>query len=360
MKVKKMTDKPVRLKTLAELVQGEMRGDGDILIRGLAPIETAGEGEITFFVKGGRIENLTSTKASAVLVPMSVEMAGMTLIRVRDPYLASARIHAYLLDEPFQARGISPMACIGENCLIPAQVTIAPLAVIGDRVTIGERVTIGPGTVVGDDVEIGDDTVLKANVTIEHGCRLGRRVVIHPGVVIGSDGYGYAADEKGCHVKRPQVGIVQIDDDVEIGANSCIDRATYGVTWIKSGVKIDNLVQIGHNVVVGENSLLVSQVGIAGSTSLGRNVILGGQTGIKGHIHLDDGVMVAACSGVHQNLPKGSVVGGSPSLPAKQWMKSSAVYAKLPELSQEIRQLKRDVEKLKEDTMKCVRGDKHE
>lgn len=344
-----MTEKTVSLKTLANLVQGEIAGNGDIMIRGLAPIETAGEGEITFLVKANRLEMLAATKASAVLVPMSVETADTTLIRVRDPYLASAKIHNYLLDEPFRARGISPRACVGEDCMIPDQVTIAPLAVIGDRVKIGARVTIGAGTVVGDDVEIGDDTILKANVTIEPGCRLGCRVIIHPGAVIGSDGYGYAADEKGCHVKRPQVGIVRIDDDVEIGANTCIDRAAYGVTWIKSGVKIDNLVQIGHNVVIGENSLLVAQVGLAGSASLGRNVVLGGQAGISGHIHLDDGVMVAARGGVHQNLPKGAMVGGSPVLPVKQWAKAAAVYAKLPEISREFKQLKKDVEKLKED-----------
>jgi UDP-3-O-[3-hydroxymyristoyl] glucosamine N-acyltransferase len=344
-----MTEKTVSLKTLAQLVQGEIAGDGDIMIRGLAPIETAGEGEISFLVKANRMEALEATKASAIVVPMSIETANTALIRVRDPYLASAKIHSYLLEKPFRARGINPRACVGADCAISNQVTIGPLAVIGDRVKIGERVVIGAGTVVGDDVEIGDDTILKANVTIEPGSRLGRRVTIHSGTVIGADGYGYATDEKGYHVKRPQVGIVQIDDDVEIGANSCIDRAAYGVTWIKSGVKIDNLVQIGHNVVIGENSLLVAQVGLAGSTTLGRNVVLGGQSGVSGHVHLDDGAMVAARGGVHQNLSKGAMVGGSPVLPVKQWAKAAAIYAKLPEIAREVRQLKKDVEKLKED-----------
>jgi UDP-3-O-[3-hydroxymyristoyl] glucosamine N-acyltransferase len=347
-----MTDKFVSVKTLAQLVQGEVAGDGDIMIRGFAPIETAGVGEITFLAKANRSEALVLTKASAVLVPMSIDKADMTLVRVRDPYLASAKIHNYLLEEPFQARGIHGRACIGADCQISAQVTIFPSAVIGDRVKIGERVIIGAGTVVGDDVEIGDGTILKANVTIEPGCLLGRRVIIHPGAVIGGDGYGYATDEKGYHVKRPQVGIVRIDDDVEIGANTCVDRATYGVTWIKSGAKIDNLVMIGHNVIIGENSLIVSQAGIAGSTTLGRNVVLGGKAAINGHIHLDDGVMVAACGGVHQNLPKGAIVGGRPELPIKQWAKATAVFARLPEISKEIKQLKKDVEKLKEDNEK--------
>jgi UDP-3-O-[3-hydroxymyristoyl] glucosamine N-acyltransferase len=347
-----MAKKKLSLQTLAELVQGEISGDSDILIHGLAPLDTAGEGEITFLVNANRVEELATTKASAILVPMSIDKAGKTLVRVRDPYLASAKIHTFLLDEPFQACGIHPRACIGADCTISDQVSIAPLVVVGARVKIGERVTIGAGTVVGDDVEIGDDSILKANVTIEPGCKLGCRVIVHPGAVIGSDGYGYAVDEKGCHVKRPQVGIVQIDDDVEIGANTCIDRAAYGVTWVQSGTKIDNLVQVGHNVVIGQNSLIVSQVGLAGSVTLGRNVVLGGQVGIKGHIHLDDGVMVAARSGVHQNLAKGSVVGGSPTMPVKQWAKATAVYAKLPEIYKEIKRLKNDVEKLKEGNQK--------
>jgi UDP-3-O-[3-hydroxymyristoyl] glucosamine N-acyltransferase len=344
-----MKEKTVSLKTLAQLVQGEIAGDEDIMIRGLAPLETAGEGEITFLVKANRSDALAATSASAVLVPMSIEKADKTLIRVRDPYLASAKIHNFLLEEPFRAMGVHACACIGADCTIPEQVSIAAMAVIGDRVKIGKRVSIGAGTVIGNDVEIGDDTLLKANVTIEPGCRLGKRVIIHSGAVIGSDGYGYAVDEKGCHVKRPQVGIVRIDDDVEIGANTCIDRAAYGVTWIKSGVKIDNLVQIGHNVVIGENSLVVAQVGLAGSVTLGRNVVLGGQAGLSGHIHLDDGVMVAARGGVHQNLPKGAMVGGSPTLPVKQWAKAAAVYAKLPELAREVKQLKKDVERLRQD-----------
>ncbi len=337
----------MRVETLSRLVQGEIVGDGNQEIHGLAPIETAAEGEISFLVKANRLDVLAATKASAVLVPMAVETADKTLIRVRDPYLASAKIHQFLLDEPFTAKGIHARACIGAGCTIPEQVTVAAQVVIGDRVKLGERVTVGAGTVIGDDVEIGDDTVLKANVTIERGCRLGSRVVIHPGVVIGSDGYGYAVDENGCHVKRPQVGIVRIDDDVEIGANTCIDRAAYGVTWIKSGAKIDNQVQIGHNVIIGENTLLVAQVGLSGSTILGRNVVLGGRAAATGHIHLDDGVMVAAGSGVHQSLPKGAVVGGAPAIPIKQWAKSVAVYAKLPELAKDVRQLKKDMEKLK-------------
>lgn len=341
-----MKTRNVDLETLARLVGGEIIGDSGIQIYGFAPIETAGEGEITFLAKANRVELLLETKASAVLVPLAVEKAERTVLRVRDPYLASAKIHSCLLAEPFTAEGIHPTASIGKDCIIPDQVTIAANAVIGDRVRLGRQVFIGSGTVVGNDVEIGDDTILKANVTIEKECLLGCRVILHPGVVIGSDGYGYAVDEKGCHIKRPQVGIVRIDDDVEIGANTCVDRAAYGETWIKSGTKIDNLVQVAHNVVIGENSLIVAQVGLAGSTTLGRNVVMGGQSSAKGHVHLDDGVMVAARGGVHQNLSKGAVVGGAPAIPVKQWAKSVAVFAKLPEIFKDIKKIKRDIEEI--------------
>ncbi|RUM42246.1 MAG: UDP-3-O-(3-hydroxymyristoyl)glucosamine N-acyltransferase, partial [Desulfocapsa sp.] len=204
------------------------------------------------------------------------------------------------------------------------------------------------GAVIGDDLQIGDDTVLEANVSIGHGCVIGEKVIIHSGAVVGSDGYGYATDSRGFHVKRPQVGIVQIDDDVEIGANACIDRAAYGITRVKSGCKIDNLVQIAHNVELGENCLIVSQTGISGSTTLGRNVVLGGQVGVTGHIILEDGVMVAAQSGVHNKQKAGTTVGGSPALPMKTYVRAAIQYGKLPQMGKELRKLKKEVATLQE------------
>ncbi len=343
-----MSQKNVSLKTLAEMVNGELVGDGDTSIHSFAPLGQAGEGELSFLVKANRLDLLEETNAAAVLVPMAVTEHEKPLIRVDDPNLAGAIIHGFLLEKPFVPQGYHKSAVLGRDCVIAEQVTVGANAVIGDRVTLGQGVYIGPGTVVGDDVHIGDDTSLKANVTIEHRCRLGKRVTIHAGAVIGSDGYGYANDKKGCHIKRPQVGTVQIDDDVEIGANSCIDRATFGVTRIKSGVKIDNLVQVAHNVVVGENSLLVAQVGIAGSATLGRNVVLGGKASVKGHIHLDDGVMVAAKGGVHNKQLKGAVLAGTPAIPMKQWIKAATVFAKLPEIWKELKQLKKEIKALRE------------
>ncbi len=343
-----MTQKKVRLRTLAKMVKGEICGDDDIFIHNFAPLESAGEGELSFLVKANRVDLLDTTNAAAVLVPMQVTENDIPLIRVHDPNLAGAIIHGFLLEKSFDAKGIHVSAVIGAACKVSDNVSVGANAVIGDRVTIGTGVTLEPGVVVGDDVSIGNGTTLKANVTIEHGCKLGNRVTIHPGSVIGSDGYGYAADENGCHIKRPQVGIVQIDDDVEIGANTCIDRATFGVTWIKSGVKIDNLVQVAHNVIVGENSLLVAGVGIAGSATLGRNVVLGGNVSVKGHIHLGDGVMVAATGGVHNSQPKGAIIGGAPAIPIKQFVKAATIFAKLPEIWKELKQLKNQMKSIQE------------
>lgn len=337
------------LSELALLVNGELTGDPGIVIDGLGDITTARAGEITFIAKAEKEDMIAATAASAVIVPTEVTAVSKPLIRVKDPYLAAAIIHRHFLAKPFTATGINERAVIGADCRIPTAVSIGPLAVIGDRVTLGERVTIHAGVVVGDEVTIGDDAIIYPNVTIYNGCRLGARVIIHSGTVIGSDGFGYATDQQGCHVKRPHVGTVQIDDDVEIGANVCVDRATFGKTWIKQGVKIDNLVQVAHNVVIGEGSIVVAQVGIAGSTTLGRGVILGGQAGIKGHIHLDDRAMVAAKSGVHANLQKGAVVSGYPAIPHKEWLKASSLFARLPQLFQEIRAIKKAVATLPKD-----------
>ena len=336
-------EKSVLLRQLAELVQGELIGNGEVLIHELDALETAGVGTISFLAQAKDSASLVSTAASAVIVPMAIETAPLPIIRVRDPYLAAALVHTFLLESPFQATGVHAKAHVGAGTEIPGEISIAPFAFIGERVRLGQRVTIESGVVIGDDVRIGDDCRILANVTVERGCLIGCRVTLHPGAVIGSDGYGYATDSRGVHLKRPQVGIVQIDDDVEIGANACIDRATFGRTWIQAGTKIDNLVQVAHNVVVGENCLLVAQVGIAGSTSLGRNVVLGGQAGVAGHIHLEDGVMAAAQAGVHNNQTRGAVLGGTPAIPMKKFSRVAAAMGKLPEMMTELRRMRKEI-----------------
>jgi UDP-3-O-[3-hydroxymyristoyl] glucosamine N-acyltransferase len=335
------------LAELARLVDGVVVGDPDQVICGFAPLESAGKGDLSFLVKSAKVELLRESLASAFLVPLNIEgIAGIPIIRVKDPNLAGAIIHNAFLAAPFVATGVHERAFVGEDCRLDAEISIGPLAVVGDRVRIGRRVRIEAGAVIGDDVEIGEETVIKANAVISSGSLIGSRVTLHPGVVIGSDGYGYATDASGRHIKRPQVGIVRIDDDVEIGANSCVDRAAYGETRIKSGVKIDNLVQIGHNVVVGENSLLVAQVGIAGSTTLGRNVVMGGQAAATGHIHIEDRVMVAARGAVHDNQPQGAMLGGTPAIPIRTWTRAVSIFAKLPEIYSEFKRMKKDVAEL--------------
>ncbi|MEW6593443.1 MAG: UDP-3-O-(3-hydroxymyristoyl)glucosamine N-acyltransferase [Thermodesulfobacteriota bacterium] len=334
------------LAELATLVAGELAGPPDLAISGLNDLAGAVDGEITFVSDGRRLEELAACRASAVILPMAVAEAGRPAIRVRNPYLAAAIIHNQFLARPFAAAGIHPTAVIGSRCRIPDAVTIGPHAVIGNGVQLGERVTIGPGVVIGDEAVIGDDALLHANVTIVARSVLGKRVIIHPGAVIGSDGFGYATDEAGRHVKRPHVGIVQLDDDVEIGANACIDRGTFGRTWVKAGAKIDNLVQLGHNVVIGEHSFLVAQVGIAGSTKTGHHVVMGGQVGLAGHLDIGNGVMIAAKSGVHDDQPDGAIIAGIPAIPHKKWLRASAAVARLPELLKELRELKRQVAEL--------------
>jgi UDP-3-O-[3-hydroxymyristoyl] glucosamine N-acyltransferase len=344
-----MKIKTICLADIAEMVGGELVGEGSVTISNLASLDAAGAEDLTFLVKNSESARLEQSQAGAALVPASFSITpAIPVVKVKDPYLASAIVHNHLLKKPFQAKGIHPRAFIGSDCQIAAEVTIGPLVAIGDRVKIGAGVTIEPGTVISDDVCIGDETYLKANVTIGEGCIIGNKVVIHSGTVIGSDGYGYATDAMGFHVKRPQVGKVRIDDDVEIGSNVSIDRGAFGDTWIQSGVKIDNQVQIAHNVVVGPNSLIVAQVGIAGSTTLGRNVVLAGKVAVNGHIHLDDQVMVAAGSGVHSSLPKGSRVAGLPAIPLKNWAKASTVFAKLPDLYRELKQIRKAVSDLQD------------
>lgn len=334
------------LQQLADLVGGWVEGDPQLSVRGFNGIEYAGPTELTFVLSTKQLPLPADCKAAACIVPEDAGPQDIATIVSDQPSVAAARIHTYMLARPFVAGGVHPSAVIGRECRIPAEVTIGPLACLGDGVVLGEQVTIGAGVVVGDGTVIGKGSVIHANATIAEHCIIGKHVIIHHGAVIGSDGFGFATDKNGCHHKKPQVGTVQIDDDVAIGANACVDRAAFGTTWIKSGTQIDNLVMVGHNVAVGENSILVAQAGIAGSTTLGRNVVLGAKTGVAGHLHLGDRVMAAAMSGIHNNQPADAKVGGVPAFAIKQWGKATAVYNRLPEMARELRRLHKEVERL--------------
>ena len=339
--------KTATLQELAALVAGIVSGDDQLTVTALNSLDLAVSGELSFINTKKMSGQLDRTRASACIVPADLDEVSLPVIRVKNPDLAAALIHNYLLVEEFKPAGIHPAAVIGRDCEISDQVTIASLVSVGDRVSIGDRATLHPGVVVGDDVQIGDDCILHANVVVANGCSLGNGVTLHHGAVIGSDGFGFATDPAtGNHVSKPQVGTVRIDDGVQIGANSCVDRAAFGTTHVKSGARIDNLVMIGHNCIIGENSILVGQVGIAGSTTLGRNVVLGARAGVGGHLHLDDGVMVAAMGGVHNSQKKGSVVGGIPAFDVKKWGRATAAYSRLPDMVKEMRRLRKEVDRL--------------
>ncbi|HBI14357.1 MAG TPA: UDP-3-O-(3-hydroxymyristoyl)glucosamine N-acyltransferase [Desulfobulbaceae bacterium] len=335
------------LDELAGLVGGRVVGDGNLRVSGLNSLDLAGSDEITFLVSAKMVERLAASRAAACIVPEGVE-PGRACIQVADPDYAATLIHRHFLGLPFQATGVHPTAQVGSGCEIPPAVAIGAYVCIGDRVRIGSQVSVGPGTVIGNDSIIGDNAILYANVTIYERTVIGSRVIIHSGAVIGADGFGYATDRAtGVHLKKPQVGFVQIDDDVEIGANTCVDRGAFGPTRVRRGAKIDNLVMVAHNVDIGEDSILVAHVGIAGSTILGRNVVLGGMTAVKGHLQIGDRVMAAAMSGVHSNLPAGSVVGGAPAFDIKKWGRATAAYARLPEMVKEIRELRKELDRLR-------------
>lgn len=334
------------LAELAELVDGRLIGE-DAVIGGIASLEDAGEGEISFLANPKHAAKLAASRASAVIVPKGVTAAGKTAIEVANPYLAFAKVLTAFTVVAARPRGVMEGAVVGTGVSLGNDCTIHPRACIGDNVRMGNSVVVHPGAVIYEGVEIGDDVVIHANVTVREQCRIGNRVILHAGAVIGSDGFGYAPDGDGWY-KIPQVGIVVIEDDVEIGANTTIDRAAMNVTRIGRGTKIDNLVQIGHNCVIGENCMIVSQVGISGSTKVGKHVTLAGQVGVTGHVSIGDNVMVGGKGGVTGNIASGSLVSGTPAFSHKEWLRASAIFTKLPELKKTVASLDQRLQELEE------------
>lgn len=333
------------LKELAELVNGEVAGDGNTLINGVAPLESATAGEISFVSNPKYAEQIKTSPASAIIVSPEIKSEGKNLLVTKKPQLAYAKLLTLFTSRPYIAKGIDKRAFIGRNPRIGKDVTIYPFAYIGDDVEIGDRTIVHSGVHIGNGCSLGEATVIYPNVNIMDRCIIGNRVIIHPGVVIGSDGFGYARNGNQ-HYKIPQVGIVQIDDDVEIGANTTIDRAAFDKTWIKRGTKIDNLVQVAHNVVIGEDSIIVAQVGIAGSCKLGSNVIMGGQSALVDHVSVGNNVMVGGQSGVTSNVEDGQIVSGSPAMPHKDWLRASMVFSHLPEMRKTIKELEKKIAEL--------------
>jgi UDP-3-O-[3-hydroxymyristoyl] glucosamine N-acyltransferase len=337
------------LESLAREVGGKVIGDGSVVISGLAGIEGAQEGDITFASKERFFPLLKGTKASAVIVPHEITDVSFPLLIVKNPLLAMAKILTLFTQKPYVTGGVSTMAWVSPSAKVSKDATVHPFASIGDEAEIGPRVTIYPFVSIGTQAIIGEDTVIHPQVTIYPRCILGKRVIVHAGTVIGADGFGFVKDGE-ANVKIPQVGIVEIEDDVEIGANCCLDRATFGKTLIKKGVKFDNLIQVGHNVQIGEHSIIVAQVGISGSTKLGKNVTLAGQVGLVDHLEIGDNVMIGAQSGVAKDVPANQIVLGTPHLPYRQFLKVAAVFVRLPEIKKELDRVRRRVEELEKKT----------
>jgi len=323
----------VPLTIIAGLVQGHIIGDSDRMISDAAPFELADAHEISVAGSAKYLKKMADCSAAAILVPRDTRDKDHNLVQVDNPMVAFAKVMQYF-HPPLQPRSaIHPGAVIGKEFKCGQNVTIGPLVVIGDQVTIGAQVWLHPGVVIGNHVTIGNGVTIHPNVTLLERCTIGNRVIIHSGTVIGSDGFGYAPDGK-CYHKIPHTGIVQIDDDVEIGANNTIDRASFGKTHIGRGVKTDNLVHVAHNVLVGENTILVAQVGISGSVTIGKNAILAGQAGVAGHLTIGDGATVGPQTGVGKSVPDGQIVSsGIPQMPHRLWLRVQRFIPKLPEFS---------------------------
>lgn len=337
--------KKATLAELGALVGGGVEGDGGLEILGMASLEDAGEGQLSFLADLRQVSRLKKTRAAAVIVPSNLPPFPKPLIRTSNPYAAYAKVQTFFSSHPYQPLGIDPRAFVDAAAEVGPEVSIYPFVFVGPKSRIGPRVVLYPGVYVGEGAEVGEGTILFPNVVVMDRCRLGKRVIVHGGTVIGSDGFGFVPDKSG-YVKIPQVGIVEIADDVEIGANCAIDRAAMGRTWIRKGVKTDNLVQIGHNVVVGENTVLVAQVGIAGSTEIGNWVALGGQVGVGGHLKIGDQVRVAGQSGVAQDVKAGETLSGTPAFPHREWLRSQALFPRLPEIKKNLAALETRVDEL--------------
>jgi len=332
---------------IAGLVQGAVEGDPTLRVLGVLPFDAAGPEYITCAASAAFLNRFEQTRAGAVIVGRAARCTGKPLVRVDNPKLAFAKVIALFHPPARPFLGIHPKACTGEGFSCGTDPSIGPGVVIGSHVTVGDRVTLYPNVVLGDNVTLGDDVCVYPNVSILERCRIGNRVTIHASTVIGSDGFGFAPDGEHYH-KIPQTGIVQIEDDVEIGAGNTIDRAAFGKTWIRRGVKTDNLVHVAHNVEVGEDTVLVAQVGIAGSVTIGRHAILAGQAGIAEHLSIGDFAIVGPQAGLAKSVAGGQVVSGSPAIDHKLWLRAARVFAMLPQMLKRLSVLEDRLARLEE------------
>jgi len=334
-----------RLSEIAAYLEATVVGDAAVEIRDIKGLDEAGQGDLTFLANPKYRKKIATTEASAILIDRPLEGANKNFVVVKDPYGALARLLTLFYPEERDFQGVSPEAFVDPDAIVEDGATVYAGAFVGKGAKIARGAALYPGVYIGPGAVVGKDSILYPNVTVYRRCLIGNRVILHAGVVVGSDGFGFA--NPGLENRKvPQVGIVQIDDDVEIQANTTIDRGTLGKTWIQRGAKIDNLVQIAHNVVIGENSIIVSQVGISGSTRLGKRVLIGGQAGLVGHINIGDNAMIAARSGVNRDIPASRIVSGTPAIPHRDWLRLSAHIQRLPEMHKTLSELKIKIEEL--------------
>ncbi|MGE5237771.1 MAG: UDP-3-O-(3-hydroxymyristoyl)glucosamine N-acyltransferase [Chloroflexota bacterium] len=327
----------MKLRDIAGLIGGELRGEGDVEISGVSGLDDAREGDISYIASPKWVNAALQSRASAFLCAVPIAKLDEPQVITKNPQLSFARLLSRFYVRPHPVLGISERAFVSRSAKIRAEVTIYPFAYVDEDTEIGAGTVLFPGVFVGRGTVIGERCLIYPHVTIREGISIGDRVIVHAGAVIGADGFGYVFDE-GVHHKIPQVGTVRIEDDVEIGAATTIDRATTGVTIIGRGTKVDNLVQIGHNVQVGRSSIIVAQVGIAGSSRIGDGVILGGQAGVADHTTIESGTMIGAKSGALGEMKRGIYSGTTP-MPHREWLKAQAVFAKLPDLKKRIEAL---------------------
>lgn len=334
---------------IASVIGGKIEGDKDAKVRTFAKIEEGVEGAISFLSNPKYTHYIYDTKSSVVIVNEDVELEGTvapTLIRVKNAYESIAQLlQIYEASKP-KKTGVSPQAYISPTAKLGKDCYVGPFACIGEGTVIGDGCQIYPHAVVGDNVKMGNGCILYPNTTVYQGCKIGNNVTLHAGSVIGADGFGFAPNADG-YDKIPQIGIVTIEDNVEIGANTCVDRSTMGSTVIRKGVKLDNLVQVAHNVEIGENTVMSAQVGIAGSTKVGSWCLFGGQVGIAGHITIGDKTFLGAQSGVPGSLKGGEELIGTPPMNPRNYFKSQAIFRRLPDMYKELEALKKTIEELK-------------
>jgi UDP-3-O-[3-hydroxymyristoyl] glucosamine N-acyltransferase len=347
----------LKLRDIADQLHCRLEGDGDMDIVGVAAIHMAQPGELAFIANARYLPKLATTRASAVIVggikgdaPVRV---GCAVLHTDEPYSAFAHAVALFAPATRPAAGIDALSAIAADAVIGADVSIGPFVTIGAGASLGARTIIHPNVAIGPGAQIGDDCVVHSQVAIRERVVVGHRVTLHSGVVLGSDGYGFARQKDGTHLKIPQHGAVVIEDDVEIGANSTIDRPAVGETRIGAGTKIDNLVHVAHGVAIGRRVLLAAQVGIAGSTTIGDDVMMAGQSGVTGHISVGDKAVVGAKSAVLQSVDAGAFVTGSPAFTHAAWRKASVVFRHLPSMKKRLEELEQRIVELEEKLAAC-------